>query len=309
MMLAQTQTAVLDGAIFSIHPSTHLQSVSLTVADLEQQLAFYQQVLGLSLHWREGNRAGLGAGEADLLQLVEQPGSKRYNRVTGLYHFALLYPDRHEFARAVARLFDLKIRNSPTDHIMTKSTYLDDPEGNGIELYSESPEDGHFDFEDGKFGAVRADGTLSDGREAMDLQALFNRLQPNDRLNAPISKQVRLGHVHLHVRDVDEALMFYHDVLGFDIMGHAAPYRVAFVSAGGYHHHIGMNTWQGAGAPPPPADAEGLRYFSITLPDLAALDAVTERIAYTGRVTQPYENGLLLHDPSENGVLLKVAGE
>src|ERR1700752_2285124 len=138
MNQAQTQ----DKTEFSIHPGTRIGFVSLNVANLENQLAFYQQALGFQLHWRDGNNAGLGAGSADLLRLVEQPDFKRYQRVTGLYHFAVLFPDRRELARALARLIVLKYPNYPTDHIMTKTTYLDYLEGNGIELYTESPEDG-----------------------------------------------------------------------------------------------------------------------------------------------------------------------
>src|SRR3569832_329314 len=113
---------------FSIHPATHVGTVSQNVANLENQLAFNQKVLGFQLHWREGNQTGLGAGGTDLLHLVEQPDFKRYGRVTGLYHFAVLFPDRRELARAIARLFVLKYPNYPTDHIMTKTTYLDDNE-------------------------------------------------------------------------------------------------------------------------------------------------------------------------------------
>ncbi len=162
---------------FSIHPATLLGHVSLTVANLENQILFYQQVLGFQLHWREGNKAGLGAGGADLLRLTEEPNLKKYRGVTGLYHFAVLFPNRRELARAVGRLFALKYRNSPTDHIMTKTTYLDDPEGNGIELYAESPEDGSWTLKDGKYETRRADGSWSDGREALDVEALFKHLE------------------------------------------------------------------------------------------------------------------------------------
>ncbi|HEX6270235.1 MAG TPA: VOC family protein, partial [Anaerolineales bacterium] len=134
---------------FSIHPATLVGDVALTVANLENQIAFYQQVLGLQLHWREGNKAGLGAEGADLLDLTEEPSVKRYRRVTGLYHFAVLLPNRRELARAISRLFSLKYPNYPTDHIMTKSTYLDDLEENGIELYTESPEDGTWRMANG----------------------------------------------------------------------------------------------------------------------------------------------------------------
>jgi catechol 2,3-dioxygenase len=290
-------------AEFSIHPDTKIGSVSLTVADLENQIAFYRQALGFALHWREDGRAGLGTGEKELLQLVEQPGYKRYQGVTGLYHFAVLFPNRRELARAMARLFALKYRNYPTDHIMTKTTYLDDPEGNGIELYTESPEDGTWTLANGVFETRRADGTLSDGREPLDMNALFSHLKEDDRLDAPVPVETRVGHVHLHVRDIDEAVAFYHGVIGFDLMGLARQFRAAFVSAGGYHHHVGLNTWQGEGAPPPPANALGLHYFMVELPDQATLDEVVARVEQAGIPANQTEEGVLLYDPSQNGVM------
>jgi len=300
----QTQTTAKTE--FSIHPSTLIGHVSLRVANLENQIAFYQQVLGFLVHWREGNKAGLGAGGADLLRLTEQPNVKKYQRVTGLYHFAVLFPNRRELARAVARLYALKYPNYPTDHIMTKTTYLDDPEGNGIELYTESPEDGAWSLVNGEYVTRRADGTLSDGREPLDVNALFSHLKEDDRLDASIPKETRVGHVHLHVRDLHEAVDFYHGILGFDMMGVVDSFRMAFVSAGGYHHHIGLNTWQGEGAPPPPSDAVGLRHFTVELPDGKALGEVVARVDQAGIPSNQTEDGLLVHDPSQNGVVLTV---
>jgi catechol 2,3-dioxygenase len=291
---------------FSIHPATLIGRVSLKVANLENQIAFYQQVLGFQLHWREGNKAGLGAGGADLLRLTEEPNARKYQRVTGLYHFAVLFPNRRELARAIARLFAVKYPNYPTDHIMTKSTYLDDAEGNGIELYTESPEDGTWRMTNGTFEARRADGTLSNGREPLDVDALFSHLKEDDRLDVPIPPETRMGHVHLHVRNVDEAVDFYHGLIGFDVMGLAKTFGMAFVSAGGYHHHVGLNTWQGEGAPPPPSDAVGLRDFTVELPNQPALNEVIARIDKAGIPSNRTDDGLLVHDPSQNGVILTL---
>jgi len=300
------QTRIENKTDFSIHPATKVGPVSLAVANLDNQIAFYRQVLGFHLRWRDGNQAGLGTGERVLLYLVEQPGFKRHRGVTGLYHFAVLFPNRRELARAIARLFALKVTNYPTDHIMTKSTYLDDPEGNGIELYTESPEDGQWFMKDDNFFARRNDGSLSNGRESLDLRTLFSHLKSVDRLDVLIPAETRIGHVHLHVRDVDEAVNFYHGVLGFDVMGKAKSMRAAFVSAGGYHHHIGLNTWQGEGAPPAPTDALGLRYFVVELPNYDTLDEVIARVNEAGIPATQMEEGLLLHDPSQNGVMLKM---
>ncbi len=288
----------------SIHPETRIGAVALNVADLDRQVHFYSDMLGLQLHWREGESAGLGAGGPDLVQLSQRPGYHRYHRVTGLYHFAILFPDRRELARAMARLFAVEYPNYPTDHIMTKTTYLDDPEGNGIELYTESPEDGSWSMASGEYVTRRADGTLSDGREPLDIKALFTHLREDDRLDVPVPPETRIGHVHLHVRNIDEAVDFYHGLIGFDVMGVAKSFRAAFVSAGGYHHHVGLNNWQGEGAPPPPPDALGLRYFTVELPDQRALDEVLARLDGAGVPTSQIRNRVLLSDPSQNGVLL-----
>ena len=292
---------------FSIHPKTMMGQISLTVANLDNQLEFYQKALGFKLHWREGNKAGLGSGGSDYLVLTEEANRKKYRGVTGLYHVAYLFPNRHELAIAVARLFAIKYPNAPTDHIMTKTTYLDDLEGNGIELYCESPEDGAWTMANGKFETRRADGSLSDGREALDVEALFTHIKEVDRLDQPVQPETRIGHVHLHVRDVDEAVDFYHGVIGFDVMGNARNMQAAFISAGGYHHHLGLNTWAGRAAPPPPPDAVGLHYYTIDLPTQAAYDEVLARVDAAGISSNQTEAGLFIQDPSQNGVVLRVA--
>jgi len=162
-----------------IHPQTRPSYISLYVADLDRQILFYQHVLGLTVRWRNGDEVGIGTLERDLVRMSRLPGGRRYRGVAGLYHFAILLPNRRELARAIARLFAHRWPNYPTDHIMTKATYLEDPEGNHIEVYCESPEDGVFGVDAlGNFYAMRADGRLSDGREPLDLQALFEHLWP-----------------------------------------------------------------------------------------------------------------------------------
>ena len=152
--------------------------------------------------------------------------------------------------------------------------------------------------------ARRADGTLSDGREPLDVEALFRELMPGDRLDEPMPPDTRIGHFHLYIADLDQAIHFYHDVLGFDDMGSARSFRMGMVSAGRYHHHIGRNTWVGEGAPPPAPDALGLRYFSFVLPDKAELEHVLEHVRQAGISIEQREDGILMHDPSQNSVLL-----
>lgn len=291
-----------------IHPQTRPGYVHLNVANLKNQLVFYQQAMGLHLHWKNENSAGLGASNEDIVRLTQIPKGKRHRGVTGIYHFAILFPDRRQLARAISRLFALRWPNYPTDHIMTKTTYLDDPEGNNIELYCESPEDGVFMVDtNGEFYARHADGRWSDGREPLDIQALFSHLSEDNRLDEPVSSEVRMGHFHLYVTNLKKTRRFYHDLLGFDDMGMARGFRMGMVSAGGYHHHIGFNTWQGEGAPPPPPDALGLKTISFVLPDRTVLDKLLARIEENELPYNQTEEGILVTDPSQNNILFMVA--
>lgn len=295
-------------ALHRIHPQTRPGFVHLKVANLENQLAFYQRALAFRLHWKNEISAGLGAGGEDLVRLTQIANGKRYRGVTGIYHFAILFPDRRQLARAISRLSTQRWTNYPTDHIMTKTTYLDDPEGNNIELYCESPEDGvSMVNTNGEFYARHADGRWSNGREPLDLEALFSHLSEDDRLDEPVPPEVRMGHFHLYVSNLEETRRFYHDRLGFDDMGMARNFRMGMVSAGGYHHHVGFNTWQGEGAPPPPPDALGLKTISFILPDRAAWDQLLARIE---EIELPYtqtEEGIQVSDPARNNILFMEA--
>ncbi len=291
-------------APFRIDPATWPAHVHLTVARLDRQLEFYQRVIGLQVHWQAGPTAGLGAGGVDLLRLTANPAARRYRGVTGLYHFAILLPNRRELARAIARLFTLKYPNSPTDHVATKTTYLDDPEGNNIELYTESPEDGTMGFANGQATIQRVDGQPSTGRDPLDLDALFSHLTDADQLDQPMPPNTTIGHFHLYVADLEQTRHFYHDLLGFDDMGYAAEFRMGMVSAGRYHHHVGYNTWVGEGAPPPPAGALGLRYIAFGLPSAAELERVVAHAQALGVATTPHPLGVAVQDPSRNPVIL-----
>lgn len=291
----------------ALHPDTRMGTVHLSVADLERQLEFYQAVLGLQLHWREGDTAGLGAGENDLLRLTQVRGARRYRGTTGIYHFALLLPNRRELARAIGRLFSLGYPNYPTDHVMTKTTYLDDPEGNNIEIYTDTPEDGTFGLVDGTPIARHADGTSSDGREPLDVEALSRHLAPDDKLDEPMPPTTSIGHIHLYVANLEATRRFYHGLLGFDDMGIAHSFRMGMVSVGGYHHHIGYNTWVGEDAPPPPHDSLGLRYFTIVLPNKTELEQLVSRLQQAGVPFLQVDEGYLARDPSQNGVLLAAS--
>ena len=256
------------------------------------------------MHWREGSQAGLGAGQEDLLRLTEVRGARRARGPTGLYHFALLYPSRHDLARAIARLFALRYPNAPTDHVISKTTYLDDPEGQNIELYIRSLEDGVFRVTNGRLDVRHADGRPSDGREPLDLEALFAELGEDDRLDEPAPAGLTLGHVHLYGADLNASMHFYRDVLGFGNETLLPDWRMGDVSPNELPHMIAFNTWAGEGAPPPPPGALGMRYFTIVLPNEAELERVLERVHQAGLTTESTPEGRLVRDPSHLGIVL-----
>ncbi len=280
-------------------------SVDLAVTDAGRALRFWRDYVGLTALSSDGPELRMGVGERELVVL--HPGAERpvVPRTSGLYHLALLVPDRRELARVVARLARLRWDQYPTDHVMTKANYLWDPDGNGIEIYTESPEDGTMGFGNGTFVAYDKDGKPRSGRDPIDLEELFSHLGEDDSLDAPMPDRTRMGHVHLHVADVGEALRFYHDLVGFDLMGNVP--GVGFVSAGGYHHHLGLNTWAGRGARPAPEGSAGLRRFTVELPAQRDLDDVVDRLEHGEVRLNEEAGGLAATDPSANRVLFRVA--
>ncbi len=289
----------------SIAASTGMGPVEIAVTDGERAQKFYENYVGLTPLPSEGPEVRMGAHGRELVVL--HPGAEEpvMARTSGLYHLAIVVPDRRELARIIARLARLQWDQYPTDHVMTKANYLWDPDGNGIEIYTESPEDGTFGFGNGTFVAYDKNGNPRSGRDPIDLDELFSHLREDDRLDVPMPEGTKMGHVHLHVADVDDALRFYHDLVGFDVMGHVP--GVGFVSAGGYHHHLGLNTWAGRGAKPAPPGHAGLRRYTIELPTQRDLDDVIGRLEHDDvRLTEASE-GYTATDPSSNSVLFRIA--
>jgi catechol 2,3-dioxygenase len=290
----------------SLPPATGVGTVHLSVTDGPRALAFYRDVVGLTPMVVDTTEIHLGAGSRELVVLYPGAAGPVARNKTGLYHLALVVPNRKELARVVARLGSMRVPQSPTDHTMTKSDYLWDLDGNGIEIYAESPEDGTWLMANGQFGAIDKNGRMRSGRDPIDLPELFNELSPDDRLDAPLPPETKMGHVHLHVRNVDEAVHFYHDLVGFDVTGVVPELGVAFVSAGGYHHHLGLNTWAGPGAPPAPAGSAGLRHFTIELPSPEDLAELRQRLTNGGVEVTEKGEGVFTEDPSKNHIELKV---
>jgi catechol 2,3-dioxygenase len=268
--------------------------VRLQIRDLARSETFYTSVLGLVRHHRDDGTIALGApGGGTLVELVEQPGIhpvKPLSRL-GLYHFALLLPDRSALAQFARHLRDLGIRAGMADHLVSEAFYLSDPDGLGIEVYADRPR-----------SQWRAAGNqlimTTDPLDHHDLLAHAGAT----RFGGLPSETV-MGHVHLHVRDLEVAAHFYHAALGFAKTVWNYP-GALFLAAGGYHHHVGTNTWA-AGAPTPgPEDARLLRW-TLILPHEADVGEAARCVASAGyHVDDRGVGGFLANDPW--GTALKV---
>jgi catechol 2,3-dioxygenase len=254
-----------------------LGAVSLTVSDLDRSVAWYQTSLGLRVHTHDATTATLGDGEFTVLELTEDPLARPAGRHAGLYHFALLYPTREELARAAVRLSVTKTPiEGASDHRTHEAIYLPDPDGNGIELAADRP---------------RADWPVdlgyAGGPAALDFNALLATVQ-GEEPSPQVRPGLRMGHLHLHVGDVEQGLAYYRDVLGFELQANLG--SAAFVSAGGYHHHLGFNIWRGQGVGPAPAHTVGLRHWTVVVPDV---DEIRARVTDA----EDIDGGFITRDP------------
>lgn len=280
----------------SIHPATRIGSVTLAVADLDRSVVFYTQTLGFALVERSTHSAVLGVGAAPLLLLEEQTGARpQPKRSTGLYHFAILAPSRKDLARSLRRLLQVGYPSlGSSDHLVSEALYLDDPDGNGIEVYRDRPRDTW----NWNAGQVRM--TV----DPLDFEGILAELKGDDGEWQGLAAGTRIGHIHLRVGDLRQAAAFYHEMLGFDVV--AALPGALFVSAGGYHHHIGLNTWQSRGGPQPPADAAGLRYFVVEVPNEHEQTRIVERLTKSGLPVEQHPQGSVVRDPWNNAVVLRA---
>ena len=282
----------------AIDPRTRPGAVALTVRDLARVRGFYERTLGLRALDSDDAGARLGPAGGDVLvELVADPDAPaRPPRTTGLFHLAILVPDRRELARSLRRLLAAGARLAgASDHLVSEALYLADPEGNGIEIYSDRP----------RAGWRRDRGEILMATLPLDLEALLAEADGGGP-EAPV--QTRVGHVHLDVSDLGAAEAFYAGPLGLEVTVRSYP-GALFAAAGGYHHHVGLNTWRAAGAPSPPAGAAGLRAFELVVPDAGELDRVEARLRAAGVPAERDARELRAADPSGNAVRLRVDAE
>jgi catechol 2,3-dioxygenase len=290
-----THTAITEGREQAPPPTTlTLGPAHLTVTDLDRSIGFYERSIGLRLHHRAGDTATLWAGGGeDLLVLVGEPAARPAGRHAGLYHVALLHPSRLELARAAARLAETRTPIiGASDHGISEAIYLPDPDGNEIELAADRPRDVWPDLRNPGW-----DG----GPKPLDLNGLLDTVAA-EPVQTAADPGLTVGHLHLHVGDVDQAVAFYRDVLGFEVMTRMP--TAAFMAADGYHHHVAVNVWRGVGVPPAPPATVGLRHWTVVYETAQALADVLARVAAAGIATEPYGDGVLVRDPWDIAVLL-----
>jgi catechol 2,3-dioxygenase len=275
---------------FRLPDATRLGPVRLQVADLRRSLAFYQDVLGLRLTESAGAGAVLAAEGDDtpLVELRERPGARPAPRrgALGLYHFAILLPDRAALGRLVRHLSEAGVPAGAADHLVSESLYLQDPDNLGIEVYSDRPRNSWR----------RVGLELMMATDPLDIAGLLREAADVRWSGMPAG--TTMGHVHLHVGDLDQGAAFYSDGIGFDRMVWHYP-GALFLAAGGYHHHLGTNTWAGSGATAPAEQDARLLEWTIELPDRSSLAALEESLSRGGFGTEriPGKTGLVTRDP------------
>jgi catechol 2,3-dioxygenase len=271
-------------AAATLPPTLRLGAVHLTVSDLDRSVAWYGHALGLRVHARDAGVASLGDGGEAVIVLHEDPRGRPAGRHAGLYHYALLLPGREELARAARRLTAARTPiDGASDHGTHEAIYLPDPDGNGIELAADRPR-----------GEWPSGLGYDRGPAPLDFAALMATIG-DDAAAAHVAEGLRIGHLHLHVGDVEAGKGFYRDVLGFELQADLG--SAAFVSAGGYHHHLAFNIWRGRGVGRAPAHTAGLRHWTVQLPTDADVDEVRARVQRAGLAAEPHAGGFLVRDP------------
>jgi catechol 2,3-dioxygenase len=289
--------AVGAPAVAELPEATTVGAVHLTVAELTRSLDYYRTAVGLEVLRRDEDSASLGVQGRELVVLVEEPGAAPATERTGLYHFALLVPARADLARwLVHAARDRVALVGLADHFVSEALYLSDPDRHGIEIYWDRPR-------------ALWEGQVADRMTTLplDVDELLGELGGSTPGTfAGLPSGTVMGHVHLKVAKIPETIAFYRDVVGFALMAQLGPYA-AFLSAGGYHHHLGANTWESYGAFPPPPGSAALRHATIVLPDEAERERVIDRVAAAGQDLRSDERGPLIRDPSGNALVLAVA--
>ncbi len=286
--------------VFRLPDATQIGHAHLQISDLQRALHFYKDLIGFKEIVRQNETAVLSANgdsPAHMLLTARANAKPKPPRTSGLFHVAIRFPNRRELARVFRNLLE---HDWPfqgfSDHGVSEALYLADPDGNGIELYADRP----------RAQWIWRNGAIAMFTEPLDVDHLLREAATDTSRQYEIHPQTDIGHVHLHVSDLDKAEAFYHGVLGLDVTQRSYP-GALFVSAGGYHHHVGLNIWAGKGAPPPPPEAVGLISFSLQIPDEETFAILSQRLKAAGfpsedRSATANRPALWTRDQDGNGV-------
>lgn len=274
---------------FHEKPNVYVSEVSLKVKNLEDALTFYQNIIGFQVLEKTAAKALLTTNGKTPLLTLEQPADviSKPDRSAGLYHFAILLPSRADLSVFLRHLLETGYPLGAADHYVSEALYLNDPDGNGIEVYRDRPSnDWKWNNSLVEMATEQLDGNGILAESNTDWTGL-----PEDTL---------MGHIHLHVNDLKKAEEFYTKGLGFQVVSYYP--QAVFLSTGGYHHHIAINTWQGAGAQAPPKHSVGLNWYTLVYPDEAAREIVIQQLQQVGVVVKEEAGYYVTTDPAGNQI-------
>jgi len=275
----------------------HIGAVGMTVRDLDRLTAYYRDLLGLTVQEHTGQSALLGAGGVTLLELIRGPDALPDDqREAGLYHNAFLMPTRADLARWILHVAKNRVPIvGASDHDVSEAIYLDDPEGNGVEVYSDRPRE--MWRRDGEFIFQKTD--------PLDIDAIIREIDPATASYPCAPAGLRIGHIHLRVGNIARAEGFYCSTLGLDVTRRRN--GATFLSSGGYHHHVAVNTWHSNGARARDGRRAGLDWFSMEITDQATSDGLKERLDAAGVAIDAIPGGYAAMDPWGTRIRFTIA--
>jgi catechol 2,3-dioxygenase len=274
---------------FHEKPNVYVNEVSIKVKNLESAVNFYQNIIGFQVLEKTGAQVVLTTDGKTPILIVEQPEEviSKPDRTAGLYHFAILLPSRADLSVFLRHLLETRYPLGAADHYVSEALYLNDPDGNGIEVYRDRPSD---------------EWTWNNGLVEMATEQLDGNgiLAESNAEWTGLPDGTLMGHIHLHVNDLKRAEAFYTVGLGFQVVSHYP--QAVFLSTGGYHHHIAINTWQGAGAKTPPKNSVGLNWYSLVYPDQEAREKVVQQLQQIGAQVKEEAGIYVTADPAGNQI-------
>lgn len=280
---------------FHSKPNTHIGQVRLNIEDLDRSLKFYQDIMGFTILDRTDTVANLTAdGKTSILRLEQPEGIQpKQTRTTGMYHFALLLPTRKDLADFVIHLSENNIQVGAADHLVSEALYIKDIDGNEIEIYVDrDPEVWDWTGEE-----------VAMTTDPLNFQELITHRVPEEKWVGLPTKTI-MGHIHLHVAEFEKTEEFYVKGLGFDVVNRFGS-QALFLSTAKYHHHIGLNTWNGVGAPKPAENTVGMESVEFLYDDKAAIEATIAKLEKIGAKVEEVDGRTFTYDPS--GIKIELA--